>query len=144
MKLQFVEKYKGYTLHCAPQATHDEGFLAFLIVTHGARPVQVDCAAALELEAFALQGEAALAALSAGIRWVDEEVSLMGDETDTEDPAAARPFFDELARLRELHGGAERLPELSMGMTHDLEQAVGAGATFVRVGTAIFGERNKA
>ena len=59
----------------------------------------------------------------------------------TEDPAGARPFFDELRRLRELHGGAQRLPELSMGMTHDLEQAVAAGATLVRVGTAIFGAR---
>jgi pyridoxal phosphate enzyme (YggS family) len=59
----------------------------------------------------------------------------------TEDPAGARPFFDELSRLRELHGGAQRLPELSMGMTHDLDQAVGAGATLVRVGTAIFGAR---
>jgi PLP dependent protein len=59
----------------------------------------------------------------------------------TEDPAGARPHFDALARLRELHGGARRLPELSMGMTHDLEQAVAAGATQVRVGTAIFGAR---
>jgi PLP dependent protein len=59
----------------------------------------------------------------------------------TEDPAGARPFFDELARLRERHGGPQRLPELSMGMTHDLEQAVAAGATLVRVGTAIFGAR---
>ena len=59
----------------------------------------------------------------------------------TDDPAGARPFFDELARLRERHGGAARLPELSMGMTHDLEQAVAAGATQVRVGTAIFGAR---
>jgi uncharacterized pyridoxal phosphate-containing UPF0001 family protein len=33
------------------------------------------------------------------------------------------------------------LPELSMGMTHDLEHAVAAGATLVRVGTAIFGAR---
>jgi pyridoxal phosphate enzyme (YggS family) len=59
----------------------------------------------------------------------------------TEDPAGARPYFDELARLRDLHGGAQRLPELSMGMTHDLDQAVAAGATLVRVGTAIFGAR---
>lgn len=59
----------------------------------------------------------------------------------TEDPAGARPHFDSLARLREQHGGAQRLPELSMGMTHDLEQAVAAGATLVRVGTAIFGAR---
>jgi PLP dependent protein len=59
----------------------------------------------------------------------------------TDDPAGATPFFAELSRLRELHGGAGRLPELSMGMTHDLEQAVAAGATLVRVGTAIFGAR---
>jgi len=62
----------------------------------------------------------------------------------TEDPARARPFFDELCRLRAVHGGAERLPELSMGMTADLEYAVQAGATLVRVGTAIFGERPRA
>ena len=87
MKLQFVEKYKGYTLHCAPQATHDEGFLAFLIVTHGVKPVQVDRAAVLELGAFALQSEAALAALSAGIRWVDAEVSLPSDDSEPADHA---------------------------------------------------------
>jgi pyridoxal phosphate enzyme (YggS family) len=61
----------------------------------------------------------------------------------TDAPSAARPFFDELVRLREAHGGAERLPELSMGMTADLEYAVAAGATIVRVGTAIFGARAK-
>ena len=59
----------------------------------------------------------------------------------TENPADARRFFDQLSGLRELHGGAQRLPELSMGMTHDLEAAVSAGATLVRVGTAIFGAR---
>lgn len=62
----------------------------------------------------------------------------------TEDPRDARPYFDELVRIRDLHGGAERLPELSMGMTADLEHAVAAGATMVRVGTAIFGARPKA
>ena len=59
----------------------------------------------------------------------------------TDDPADARPFFQRLAELREEHGGAERLPELSMGMTGDLEVAVTAGATIVRVGSAIFGAR---
>jgi PLP dependent protein len=59
----------------------------------------------------------------------------------TDDPAGARPHFDALARLREELGGARRLPELSMGMTHDLEHAIAAGATLVRVGTAIFGAR---
>jgi pyridoxal phosphate enzyme (YggS family) len=56
-------------------------------------------------------------------------------------PAESRPFFDELRRLQAEHGGPSRLPELSMGMTSDLEHAVAAGATIVRVGTAIFGER---
>ncbi|MDF3071469.1 MAG: hypothetical protein K0R38_7070 [Polyangiaceae bacterium] len=59
----------------------------------------------------------------------------------TDDPAGALPHFQRLARLRDEHGGAARLPELSMGMTHDLEPAVAAGATLVRVGTAIFGAR---
>lgn len=68
-------------------------------------------------------------------------VGLMTVPPHTDDPAGARPFFDELVRLRDAHGGAELLPELSMGMTHDLEHAIHAGATVVRVGTAIFGER---
>jgi PLP dependent protein len=59
----------------------------------------------------------------------------------TEHPSGALPFFQELSRLRDRHGGPTRLPELSMGMTHDLDQAVAAGATLVRVGTAIFGTR---
>jgi uncharacterized pyridoxal phosphate-containing UPF0001 family protein len=37
---------------------------------------------------------------------------------------------------------AERLGELSMGMSHDFEVAIEEGATMVRVGTAIFGERH--
>jgi PLP dependent protein len=61
----------------------------------------------------------------------------------TDDPAGARPHFDALVRLQASHGGVARLPELSMGMTHDLEHAVAAGATLVRVGTAIFGARAK-
>lgn len=67
---------------------------------------------------------------------------LMTVPPHTDDPAGARPFFDRLVALRDAHGGAARLPELSMGMTHDLEHAIAAGATWVRVGTAIFGERS--
>jgi PLP dependent protein len=59
----------------------------------------------------------------------------------TEDPEGARPFFAGLRALQTLHGGSAALPELSMGMSHDLEAAVAEGATIVRVGTAIFGER---
>jgi hypothetical protein len=39
---------------------------------------------------------------------------------------------------------ANGLSELSMGMTHDLEQAVAEGATMIRIGTAIFGPRSPA
>jgi pyridoxal phosphate enzyme (YggS family) len=55
--------------------------------------------------------------------------------------AASRAPFDALARLRDELGGRERLPELSMGMSQDYEAAIAAGATCVRVGTAIFGQR---
>jgi uncharacterized pyridoxal phosphate-containing UPF0001 family protein len=58
-------------------------------------------------------------------------------------PEDNRPYF---ARLRNLRDELEqrfdaRLPELSMGMTGDFEVAIEEGATMVRVGTAIFGER---
>jgi pyridoxal phosphate enzyme (YggS family) len=59
------------------------------------------------------------------------------------DPEAARPFFARLRELRDRARAAGLLlgSELSMGMSHDLEVAVEEGATMVRVGTAIFGER---
>ncbi len=59
----------------------------------------------------------------------------------TEDSRGARRYFDALAALRERHGGPRVLPELSMGMSDDFEEAIGAGATLVRIGTAIFGAR---
>ena len=54
---------------------------------------------------------------------------------------AARRAFEALASLQSLHGGPSRLPELSMGMSDDLEVAVACGSTMVRVGSAIFGAR---
>lgn len=54
-----------------------------------------------------------------------------------DEPADSRPMFAALRELAREHG----LPELSMGMTHDLEPAVEEGATMVRIGTAIFGPR---
>jgi len=58
-----------------------------------------------------------------------------------DDPRASRPWFDALRALRDAHGGEGLLPDLSMGMTHDMDEAIAAGATVVRVGTAIFGAR---
>lgn len=68
-------------------------------------------------------------------------VGLMTVPPFFEDPALSRPYFDKLRHLRDTLGGRAVLPELSMGMTLDLEQAIASGATLVRVGTAIFGER---
>jgi PLP dependent protein len=66
-------------------------------------------------------------------------VGLMTVPPWSEDAELSRPYF---ARLREL-AAQHRLPELSMGMSHDLEVAVEEGATCVRVGTALFGRRKK-
>lgn len=71
-------------------------------------------------------------------------LGLMCVPPHTGDPRGALPYFEHLRRLRDVHGGAERLPELSMGMSADLPYAVAAGASIVRVGTAIFGERPRA
>lgn len=62
-----------------------------------------------------------------------------------DDPNLARPYFAALRDLRDrlVADGidASMLAHLSMGMSHDFEVAVEEGATLVRVGTAIFGER---
>lgn len=57
----------------------------------------------------------------------------------SEDVELSRPYF---AKLREL-AGRHGIAELSMGMSHDLEVAIEEGATWVRVGTALFGKRRK-
>lgn len=62
-----------------------------------------------------------------------------------DDPEAARPYFAELRRLSEAIAAQQiagvDMRELSMGMSGDFEAAIQEGATMVRIGTAIFGER---
>ncbi len=61
-----------------------------------------------------------------------------------EDPEKTRPVFRQLRELRDRlisQGVVRDLPELSMGMTNDFEQAIEEGATIIRVGSAIFGSR---
>ena len=59
-----------------------------------------------------------------------------------DDPEMSRPYFVQLRGLKEkmIKGGIP-LKELSMGMSNDFEIAIEEGATYVRVGTAIFGPR---
>jgi PLP dependent protein len=59
-------------------------------------------------------------------------------------PEHVRPFFRRLRELRDtMQEKGFALPELSMGMSHDFEAAIEEGATLVRIGTAIFGERKE-
>jgi len=67
---------------------------------------------------------------------------LMAIPAPVEDFAAQRAPFAALRKLYEqLQGEGLALDTLSMGMSHDLAAAVAEGATLVRIGTAIFGER---
>lgn len=65
----------------------------------------------------------------------------------TEDPEGARPYFRKLRTLRD-QLASRSLPAiameiLSMGMSHDFAVAIEEGSTCIRVGTAIFGERER-
>jgi pyridoxal phosphate enzyme (YggS family) len=107
--------------------------------------VQVDLAG--EATKFGLPAEELHAALErlrgrAGLRLE----GLMVLPPFLEDAEALRPYFRRLRELRDraLGEGLLAAGELSMGMSHDFETAVEEGATLVRVGTAIFGERRRA
>jgi pyridoxal phosphate enzyme (YggS family) len=70
---------------------------------------------------------------------------LMAIPEPADDEAAQRAPFRRLRQLYEhLRAAGLPLDTLSMGMSHDLEAAVAEGATIVRIGTAIFGERTYA
>ncbi|MCL1925924.1 MAG: YggS family pyridoxal phosphate-dependent enzyme [Syntrophorhabdaceae bacterium] len=86
----------------------------------------------------------AVAEVSEGLRGVKVS-GLMAIPPYGIDPEESRPYF---VRLRNLRDALARrmpsleLPELSMGMSGDFEEAIEEGATIVRVGTAIFGVRS--
>lgn len=66
-------------------------------------------------------------------------VGLMTMPPWNDDAEKARPYFQQLRALAEKFS----LPQLSMGMSNDLEVAIEEGSTVVRVGTALFGRRVK-
>ena len=70
---------------------------------------------------------------------------LMCIPPDEEDPARQRMWFAAMRRaLEELNAAGAGLDTLSMGMSGDFEAAILEGATIVRIGTALFGERPRA
>jgi PLP dependent protein len=69
---------------------------------------------------------------------------LMAVPPPESEPARQRAWFRQLAQLYdELRAGGMELDTLSMGMSADLEAAIAEGATLVRIGTAIFGNRDQ-
>ncbi len=104
--------------------------------------VQVDLAG--ESRKFGIPQDEVPAALEAmrGLEGLQVE-GLMTLPPFLADPEEVRPYFRRLRTLKERVAAAGLLDgdELSMGMSHDFEAAVEEGATIVRVGTAIFGER---
>jgi pyridoxal phosphate enzyme (YggS family) len=64
---------------------------------------------------------------------------LMGIASLEADLDVVRPQFRALRELRDAHLGADA--HLSMGMSHDMEVAIEEGATMVRIGSSIFGQR---
>lgn len=72
-------------------------------------------------------------------------VGLMTMPPFSDNPEEAAPYFRKLRQLRDRLNRTvfkdAPLNELSMGMTHDAEVAIREGATYIRIGTAIFGER---
>jgi PLP dependent protein len=102
--------------------------------------VQVNLAAEPQKHGVAEDGAGALVAavVAAGIRCR----GLMVMPPVASDPELSRPWFRRLAELRiRLAADHPGLTELSMGMTDDFEVAVEEGASLIRVGRAIFGER---
>jgi pyridoxal phosphate enzyme (YggS family) len=87
--------------------------------------------------------------LTSATRWGNLQINgLMTIPPYAEDPEGSRTYFRQLRQIRE-RIAARSLPEismevLSMGMSHDFVVAIEEGATCVRVGTAIFGERARA
>jgi pyridoxal phosphate enzyme (YggS family) len=116
----------------------DSASLASALAKRTTRPLQVliEVNVAAEAEKHGI-APAQLPALTAAIR-AEHNLALVGLMTmPPHDPEATRRAFAGLESLARENG----LAQLSMGMTDDLELAVAAGATMVRIGTAIFGAR---
>lgn len=106
--------------------------------------VQVNLACEAQKAGCSLEGTLPLAEEVLGLPGLKLEGLMLLPPWD-ENPEANRGLFAQAAKLKselEVRLGLA-LPSLSMGMSHDLEQAVEEGATMVRVGTDLFGERNR-
>jgi pyridoxal phosphate enzyme (YggS family) len=101
-------------------------------------PILLEVNVGQETSKFGFAPDEVSAAVSAVARLANLDlVGLMTVAPATTDPETVRPVFRTLRELAAANG----LEELSMGMTDDFEVAIEEGATLVRLGRAIFGER---
>ena len=109
-------------------------------------PVLMQVNVAGESAKFGISPEAAPALLEASTRCMNVDLlGLMTLPPFTPDPADAAPVFQRLRELRDQWRRETGIPlgELSMGMSHDFEYAIEAGATWIRLGTLLLGERGR-
>jgi pyridoxal phosphate enzyme (YggS family) len=87
----------------------------------------------------------AIETLIAAVRGLVEIAGLMTIPPEAPAPERARPYFAQMQQLRDRLAARTglALSELSMGMTADYEVAIEEGATIVRIGRAVFGERRR-
>jgi pyridoxal phosphate enzyme (YggS family) len=110
-------------------------------------PILLEVNVAGEASKFGFAPEAALAAAAEINALPSLELhGLMCVPPVVENVNDARPFFQRLRALKQQIEDKHGIPlqHLSMGMTHDFEVAIEEGATIVRIGTAMFGERKSA
>lgn len=107
-------------------------------------PILLQCNAGEDPNKYGFLPEAMDAALEVALDCAHVRVDgLMTIAPLDENTAVAQACFERLRGLRDrlAEKFAVTLPELSMGMTGDLEQAIAAGSTQIRVGTALYGSR---
>ena len=105
--------------------------------------VQVNCSGEPQKGGVEPEALTALLEALAGLRQLDVR-GLMTMSALTGDVAEQRRSFRMLRELRDAaERGGRRLPELSMGMSGDYPAAVEEGATMIRLGTVLFGEREQ-
>ncbi len=103
-------------------------------------PILLEINVAQEASKFGFTPREVASALRSIVDLPNLEVrGVMAVAPQTDEPESVRPVFQRLRELRDELG----LRELSMGMTNDFEVAIEEGATMVRVGRAIFGERSE-
>ncbi|OGV57984.1 MAG: YggS family pyridoxal phosphate enzyme [Lentisphaerae bacterium RIFOXYA12_FULL_48_11] len=112
----------------------------------GTMPVCLEVNVSGEGSKFGMNPEEVPAVLEGATKLMNVDVvGLMTIPPFTPDPEGSRPYFKALRDLRDKCRKESGFPleQLSMGMSHDFEVAIEEGATWIRLGSILFGERKK-